>query len=215
MLLEIHKNVLSNSNWIKLQYLSFTHTIQNAEWQNMYVWWYSHWFTRLTNSISENDIDGGHHISTTVKTFSIQWWRQCILYFVGTVCFECKALHVWKIHPVRHYPCLVLIVTVSTFLWDCFLINSYSKDCQLSSSNGASFHHSCWNQKNINRFQWVYLVKIFNRLSAFLLPLKWTSPSTHSDKYTLACAAICGVRCIRIMTASVESIYMWIYDQEW
>lgn len=30
------------------------------------------WFTRLINSISENDIDGGHHISITVKTCSIQ-----------------------------------------------------------------------------------------------------------------------------------------------
>lgn len=85
------------------------------------------WFSSLIISISENDIDGGHHINTTVKTCSIQWQRQCILYFVGTVYFECKALYVWKIHPVRHYPCLVSIVIEVHFYETFFLLTLIQK----------------------------------------------------------------------------------------
>lgn len=128
------------------------------------------------------------------------------LYFVATVCLECKALHLWKIHPVRYYPCLVSIVIGSTFLWDCFLIKNYSKDCKFSSSRIR--------RMLIGSSRCTVLKLLIDYLPSFC---NWNEPhmSIHSDKCTLVSAAICEVTCMRTMAASVQSIYMWIYEQEW
>lgn len=171
----------------------------------MYVWWYAHWFSSLIISISENDIDGGHHINTTMKTCSIQWQRQCIFYFVGTMYIQCKALHVWKIHPVRHYQCLVSIVIEVHFYETDFLLTLIKKIAISVHWLGHQFILVDRIRRRVLDSRGCIVFKLLiDNLPSFC---NWNKPHLSIHSY--------NVKCIKGMTASVESIYMWIYEQEW